>query len=851
MTFPANNTGSQHRRRIEIDGIVQGVGFRPFVYNLACGMGLQGHVRNTSAGVVIEAEGGEAALDRFLDAIRREAPPLARIETIAVTEIEPRGEGGFSIVESEPEGEFALVSPDAAVCGDCLRETGDPGDRRYGYPFTNCTQCGPRYTIVRDIPYDRPKTTMACFTMCPACEAEYRDPSNRRFHAQPNACPECGPSLALLPSPTNSASASVGQAVCAHNLGRPARPPRAGGPPHAGDIGSVEDIQAEGITFKPGSSSLAMIRAVRRLLAEGQIVAIKGLGGFHLACDAANDGAVRRLRERKRRSDKPFALMVSGLAAAERICVIPDAECKLLESTRRPIVVLPRRAGADISAAVAPGNSTLGVMLPYTPLHHLLFGDAETGPAPYTALVMTSGNLSEEPIVTRNREAWERLRGVAEWFLFHNRDIYMRTDDSVVRVFAGRARTLRRSRGYVPEPIDLGGDVAEVLACGGELKNAFCLTKGRYAILSQHIGDLENLETLEFFEETLRNLKKLFRVEPRAVAHDLHSRYLSTRFALGLPDVEKIGVQHHHAHVASCMAENGLEGRVIGVAFDGTGYGTDGQIWGGEFLIADLAGFERLAHLRYVPLAGGDAAIRQPWRSALSYLEDALGPASPGRDLPFFESVPRKHVEIVRTMLARGINTVQTSSCGRLFDAVASLMGLRHEVNFEGQAAIELETIASEGVEDSYPFAILPGEPWQIDLRPAIRAIVADLTGCGENAGQARRPVPLAQNHGHEGADLAFTEQARSRDAGRIAAKFHNTLAAVIAAVCERARKQEALNRVCLSGGTFQNMKLLGRAVALLGRAGFEVFLQEQVPPNDGGIALGQAAIAAEILRRR
>ena len=740
------------RREIRIRGVVQGVGFRPFVFKLARRLGLAGYVLNSSAGVVAEAEGACDALDCFVERLRSEAPPLARIEEMLVAEMDPVGGQDFVIRESRAqEGEFVLVSADVATCPDCYRDFTDPANRRFGYAFTNCTNCAPRYTIIRDIPYDRPNTTMAGFRMCRACQAEYDDPGNRRFHAQPNACAECGPQLS------------------------------------------------------------APISEAQRRLSEGEIVAIRGLGGFHLACDPRNDGAVRRLRERKRRSDKPFALMARDVAAVEAFCVVSDDDRRALVGTRCPIVVLPRRGDAGISAAVAPGNNTIGVMLPYTPLHHLLF----TGAA-YDALVMTSGNLSEEPIVTANEEALERLGPLADWFLLHNREIYMRADDSVVRTFEGAERVLRRSRGFVPQAIDLGMEVAEILACGGELKNTFCLSKGRYAVLSQHIGDMENYETLVFFEETLANLKKLFRVEPRAVAHDLHPAYLSTQYALRVPDLEKIGVQHHHAHVASCMAENGLRGKVIGVALDGTGYGTDGKIWGGEFLVADYGGFERRAHLRYVPLAGGDAAVRQPWRPALAYLADTFGGAAEFPELAIWREVPESQRKLVRSMIAHGVNSIETSSCGRLFDAVASLIGLRQQINFEGQAAIELETIAADGVVDAYPFG-LDGD--SVDFRPAIEGIVREV----------REGTP----------------------AGAIAARFHNTVAEAIVEVCRRLRAEEKLNRVCLSGGTFQNMKLLARTLAGLRRLEFEVFIHAQVPPNDGGIALGQAVVATEILRRR
>ncbi len=725
------------RKRVQVRGIVQGVGFRPFVFNLATGMGLSGWVRNTSESVIIEVEGDDP--ERFVVALRAQAPPLARIDEVAVADIPPDGATGFSILHSAwAQSEFVLVPPDIATCDDCVRDFTDPSNRRFRYPFTNCTNCGPRYTIIRDIPYDRPATTMAAFRMCPACQAEYDDPRDRRFHAQPNACPVCGPSLS------------------------------------------------------------APIEQAREWLRGGLIVAVKGLGGYHLACDATNDAAVRTLRERKRRSDKPFALMAPDLAAVDRFCVVSDADRTALLGPRRPIVILQRRPGAVVSPAVAPGNNTIGVMLPYTPLHHLLFEGGE-----FTALVMTSGNLSEEPIVSREDEL-PRLEPLADRFLTHNRPIRTRVDDSVIRTFEGCERALRRSRGFAPQPIDLGVELAQVLAVGGELKNTFCLTKGRYAILSQHIGDLENYETLVFFRETLEHMQRFFRVQPRAVAYDLHPNYLSTKFALEIEGVEKIGVQHHHAHIAACMAENGLSGEVIGVAFDGTGYGTDGQIWGGEFLIADYAGFERRAHLRYVPLAGGDTAIRQPWRAALAYLRDAFGDHVP-LELP----VPDRQRATVEAMIARRVNTIDTSSCGRLFDAVASLLGVRQETNYEGQAAIELEMIAADGIDDRYGFVITDGE---VDFRPAIERIAR--------------------------------EAAAGVECGVVSARFHNTVAAAIVDVCRRLRDQERLERVCLSGGTFQNLRLLRATLAGLRGEGFDVYLHAQVPPNDGGLALGQAMIA-------
>ena len=735
------------RLEILVRGIVQGVGFRPFVYNLAANLGLAGWVLNSSAGVLIEVEGDRAQIDLFVRELKKNPPPLAQIEDIVVESLEPAGYAAFVIRESVDEpGRLAPVSPDVATCSDCLRDFLTPGNRRFRYPFTNCTNCGPRYTITRMIPYDRPLTTMACFPMCEQCLREYEDPRDRRFHAQPNACPNCGPSLMLS------------------------------------------------------------IEKATQLLQEGRILAIKGLGGFHLVCDPFNDAAVRLLRERKKRSDKPFALMVPDVAAAEKFCTVSDAEGAALTSIRRPIVIIARRPDAALSQALAPGNNTLGIMLPYTPLHHLLFGDS------FSALVMTSGNLSEEPIVTGNREAATRLGSIADAFLFHNRDIHTRVDDSVVRVFAGQERILRRSRGYAPHPVTLSFPVAEILACGAELKNTFCLTKDHYAFLSQHIGDLENYETLVFYRETLDRMKQLFRIEPTAVAYDLHPQYLSTKLALEMTNVQQIGVQHHHAHIASCMTENGITGKVIGVAFDGTGFGTDGKIWGGEFLVADFAGFERRGHLRYVALAGGDRAVREPWRLALSYLLDTFGAQLDSLDLPLFGRVAPKKISTVRSMIQRRINTVETSASGRLFDAVASIIGVRDEVNFEAQAAIELETGVLADVDATYPFEITADSPWQIDVRPMIERIVRDVL--------AGKPT------------------------GWISAAFHNTVAAVIVEGCVRLRAAEGIDRVCLSGGTFQNVYLVERAAASLRDNGFEVFLHSRVPPNDGGISLGQAVIA-------
>ncbi|HEU4343830.1 MAG TPA: carbamoyltransferase HypF [Candidatus Binatia bacterium] len=754
------------RRHITVEGIVQGVGLRPFVYGLAVKNGLRGFVLNDTSGVTIEAEGEPPALDNFLRSLREQAPPLARVERIACEVIRPKGEVTFSIADSQVEEERrVLISPDIPTCEECLSELFDPADRRYRYPFINCTNCGPRFTIAKDVPYDRARTTMAAFTMCGDCGREYHDPANRRFHAQPNACWRCGPRVRLL------------------------------------DAKGREVLGDEAVSH-----------AVR-LLRHGAIIALKGLGGYHLACNAFDAAAVRRLRAGKHREDKPFAVMAQHIQAVKQLCFVSAKEEQHLRSPERPIVLLRKRDFVVIADAVAPGYRCLGVMLPYTPLHHLLLSDAGV------TLVMTSGNLSEEPIAFEDEEALGRLAPIADYFLAHDREIRVRCDDSVTRVIDDQELIVRRSRGYAPQPIPMAAPfVRPVLACGAHLKNSFCLGKERYAFMSHHIGDLENYQTVNSFARGIEHFEHIFAIRPAVVAHDLHPDYLSTRYALGRRGTIKIGVQHHHAHIASCMAEHGLAGPVIGVAFDGLGYGSDGAIWGGEFLVAELAHYERRAHLRYVPLTGGDAAIRQPWRMALSYLRDALGQDPISLGLPGWEGISEKKIAVVASMAARGVNTVQTSSCGRFFDAVASILGLRHEVNYEGQAAVELEWLAAGGVEESYPYGISAVAPWEIDMRPAVKKIVREI--------QSRQPP------------------------ASIAAKFHNTLVAAIVEVCQRLRAAEKLDAVCLSGGTFQNVYLLERLVPRLRACGFAPYRNRKVPPNDGGIALGQAVIANEIIRR-
>ncbi len=757
---------------------MQGVGFRPYVYKLARRHGLAGFVLNSSRGVFIEVEGAPATIEAFIAALTVEAPPLVRIDAVTPTEIPPIGDTSFVIHESDAAGSaFALVPPDICVCQDCLAETRDPTNRRHDYPFTNCTNCGPRYSIILDVPYDRPLTTMAAFAMCEDCRREYENPEDRRFHAQPNACPVCGPCLILV------------------EPGHPAQSQQ---------------------------SSRVILERIADILRSGGIVAWKGLGGYQLACDASLPAAVEELRRRKRRSEKPFAIMMGSPEAADALCFVSEQERAVLLSRERPIVLLRRRPApsnrAGLAEAVSPGNPATGVMLPCTPMHDLLFRILRERWVRDAALVMTSGNISEEPIVIDNTEAERQLGGIADAFAHHNRSIHTRVDDSVVRVVSGEPLLLRRARGYAPQPVWLGRGEAEVLACGAQQKNTLCLTRAGFALPSQHLGDLENFETLLFFQETLERMKRLFHVQPTAAAHDLHPGYLSTQFALKMEGVRHIGVQHHHAHIASCMAEHQLEGRVIGVAWDGTGFGTDETIWGGEFLAADYLGFDRYARLRPVLLAGGDAGIREPWRVARSYLLDACGEI-PGNSR-WKEMASPERLRIIDTLLQRRVNTIPTSSAGRLFDAVASLIGLRHTVSFEGQAAMMLEASADENrtrTVEPYEFTFSGADPVEVDLRPMIRQIVEDLD---------------------QGETQAY-----------IAARFHRTLVAVIVEACRRMRTELKLNRVCLSGGCFQNALLLAGCLEELRAAGFEVFSQREVPANDGGISLGQAAIACEILR--
>jgi hydrogenase maturation protein HypF len=766
----------RERREVCVRGIVQGVGFRPFVYALACSHGLSGMVRNDAEGVRIEVEGAPEELERFVRALEEEAPPLAVVESVLWRSLATHGEGEFRIEESR-EGlrRQALVSPDVATCDACLAELLDPTDRRYRYPFTNCTNCGPRFTITRTVPYDRATTTMSGFTMCPDCLREYEDPADRRFHAQPNACPACGPRVRLL------------------------------------------DKFGHWLHAKPDDPILRTAKMLRGRA----VVAIKGLGGYHLACDPFDEKAVRTLRGRKVRQDKPFALMARDLAQVHEICHLSPGEEALLTSPARPIVLLERRENAGVAEGVAPRQSTLGIMLAYTPLHHLLLRDAGI------PLVMTSGNNSDEPIAYRDEEALDQLCEIADYFLVHDREIHMRCDDTVVRQARGGPYPVRRSRGYAPAPLRLVANVTRhTLACGGELKNTFCLARDRHAFMSHHIGDMENYETLQSFREGVKHYSRLFDVSPELVAYDLHPEYLSTKYARELEEtgLPAVGVQHHHAHVASCLADNErpAEERVIGVTLDGTGYGTDGAVWGAEFFEGSLnRGFTRRAHLEYAPLPGGSAAIRQPWRMALAQLISFYGEEDTLKlPLAAVQQAGERSVMLIARLVERKMNTPPTSSAGRLFDAVAALTGVpgTERTTYEGQAAVELELAADGPASRGYPFRLRSKDQgWIVETGEIIRGVVEDLL-----AGRAT---------------------------GEISSRFHRTMAEVVAAGCEKIRGAGGTTAVALSGGTFQNMLLLGQVIELLQGKGFQVYRHRRVPANDGGLALGQAILADRTFR--
>ncbi|QJW94971.1 carbamoyltransferase HypF [Frigoriglobus tundricola] len=752
------------RKRLAVRGVVQGVGFRPHVYQLAIRHGLTGFVGNDSAGVFIEVQGPVAAAAAFQAGLVTHLPPLARVSAVTAEDLTLREEASFVIVPSDPSAAGAgSVPPDVGTCAGCLRELFDPADRRCGYPFINCTHCGPRFTIIRGLPYDRPATTMSGFPMCRACEHEYHDPRDRRFHAQPVACPACGPHVWL---------------------------------------------EVAGVTTAERSEAIS---DAGTRIAAGAVLAVKGIGGFHLACDATHSGAVTRLRERKGRGGKPFAVMVRGVEQARRYAVVSDDEARLLSGPERPVVLLTRRPAPDpLADAVAPGCDTLGLMLPYSPLHHLLVTDRP--------LVMTSGNRSDEPIARTNAEALARLAGLADAFLLHDRDITTPCDDSVVRVFGRLEYPVRRSRGYAPLPVRLPQAGRPVLAVGGELKATLCVTTGDLAYLSQHIGDVASPETLEALDRTAEHLLDLFRVAPEVVVCDRHPGYLSADWAARFADrhgATLVRVQHHHAHVAALLVDSQWSGgAVLGVCFDGTGYGTDGAIWGGEFFLADEVGVRRVAHLQYVPLPGGDAAVRRPYRVALAQLWAAGVPWT--SDLPCVAACPEVERRVLLRQLERNVACVPTSSAGRLFDAVAALLGVRQEVTYEAQAAIEMEAGAGGPVGEPYPFPLITADPLRLDPAPLIAALAADV----------RAGVPVAVSAG----------------------RFHATVAAAVLTVSRAVRDRTGTNAVGLTGGVFQNTRLLRLASDRLRADGFAVLVHRQVPANDGGLALGQAALAAGYL---
>ncbi|WP_433375594.1 carbamoyltransferase HypF [Actinoplanes sp. CA-142083] len=770
------------RRRYTVSGLVQGVGFRPFAYAMASALALSGSVANTADGVVVEVEGEADAVHAYGRRLRSDAPPLAMVIGVGSEDLPLEGGTGFTISSSQAGATRTLASPDVAICADCQRELRDPGDRRYRHPFITCTNCGPRFTIIKSLPYDRAQTTMAGFPMCAACEAEYSDPADRRFHAQPIACPSCGPTLELVD---------------------PAAPPTTASP------------GAAPVALSPGDDPLA---ACRRLLAEGRIVAIKGLGGYHLACDARNAAAVAELRRRKQRGGKPFAVMVADLDTARKLAVLTDGDEELLDDIRRPIVLVPRRPDAEVAEEVAPDNPDLGIMLPYTPLHVLLFGLPGDPPGP-DVLVMTSGNLSGEPIVTDDDAALDRLGSLADAWLRHDREIRVPCDDSVSRHVAGAELPIRRSRGYAPLPLALPFEVGPILATGADLKNTCAVANGRYAWLSQHIGDMDDLSTIEALTRTERHLEELTGVRPETVVADLHPGYRSSDWAKRHADGRPVRrVQHHHAHVASVMAEHGLgpDEQVIGIAFDGTGYGPDGAVWGGEMLIADYKDYRRAARLGYVPLAGGDASVLRPYRMALAHLHAAGVHWHP--DLPAVRACPPAERDLLARQFGSGADCVPTSSMGRLFDAVSSLAGIRHTVEYEAEAAILLEgnarsLSAERGTPYAFEWCVSQDGPDVADAGPVIRQIAFDVVN------GVAAPV--------------------------VAARFHAAVAALIGEMAERGRERFGIDVVVLGGGVFQNALLVEATLLELGERGFTTLRPRLLPPNDGGIALGQLVVGS------
>ncbi len=928
------------RVKILVKGIVQGVGFRPFVYSLAKSLNLKGSVMNSSEGVVIEIEGRNSSI--FIDKLRKEAPPLSQITGVDITPMPYYGYRDFQIVKSKDEGSFTLISPDVSICEDCLEELLNKNDRRYLYPFINCTNCGPRYTITRSIPYDRPNTTMSPFKMCADCEKEYNNPEDRRFHAQPIACPACGPNVELkMKSETFIANSDTKDN---ENYHPPLIPPVPGLAPPAPLSGAWPGRSGAGKGGKHTPTPLSRwdlsspfageekflgknskvdekenpITETIRLLKHGAIVAVKGLGGFHIACDASNEEAVKRLRLKKRKSNKPFALMAPDVETIKKFCMVSKYEEDLLISNKRPIVLLKKRGivhphpnsppsrgrelirfadkyspstggrglgggGAELLQkrqdylpdAVAPNNQYLGFMLPYTPLHYLLFYYPDTPHTPlckrdnppkspfikgglegdfkkrergflvdkssfvanFDSLVMTSGNISEEPLVIDNEEAISKLSEIADAFLIHNRDIFMRVDDSVVRVISQKSIVnseglklstlnsqlstlfIRRSRGYVPDPIPLHEDGPDVLGCGSDIKNTFTLTKGSFAIPSQHIGDMENYETLKFFEESLKNMKDVYRVKPEALAYDLHPGYLSTQWALKQEGIKKFGIQHHYAHIASVMAEKGIKGKVIGVSFDGTGYGLDGNLWGGEFLIADILGFMRAGQFKYIPLPGGETSVKEPWRIAVSYIRDIAGDDALSylKSIGFIDKYGDSKIKDILKIIDKKQFSPLSSGAGRLFDAVSAILGVCDKNTFEGEAAIALESLTTPDLVADYPVDIKFREIIEIDFSHTILRIMEDML--------------------------------KGEGKGIISSKFHNTLVSVIFRVVNKLSSLYSIKDIVLCGGVFQNMYLMERTIPRLKSMGAEVHIPKKVPGNDAGISLGQAYIIRERIK--
>jgi hydrogenase maturation protein HypF len=757
---------------LKVTGIVQGVGFRPFVYNLAISLNLKGWVNNNSEGVYIDIEGPINLVDEFIHKLKHNAPSLSRVENINLENRDLCCYKDFEIRESERnENSITLISPDIALCDDCKRDILDPKDRRYSYPFTNCTNCGPRFSIIKSIPYDRDKTTMKKFKMCISCEGEYRNPLDRRFHAQPNACKDCGPNIWITDSNNN--------------------------------------------IVKLGDSNTDIIKFAVSKLKEGKIFVIKGLTGFHLCCDAGNETSIKHLRQRKIRPDKPFAIMVKDLGTAKKLCHINSKEEELLTGIKKPIVLLKQRKEYQLSKAIAPNQNTLGVMLPYTPLHELIFKEN------VDALIMTSANINGLPLEYENNSALKNLSSIGDYFLFHNRDIYIPVDDSVVKVINDEERIVRRARGYAPEPIKYES-IENILACGPNMKNTFSIGKDNFIFLSQHNGDLENLETIEHYKRNIEHFKNIFSFVPKYLAYDLHPQYSSTQYA-GDYNLRKIGIQHHHAHITSCMAENKINHKIIGVSFDGTGYGTDGKIWGGEFLLCDLLNFERLGHLDHVKMPGGEMAIKEPWRMAVSYITKAFSNLTDIKStLNLEDTIKKIYGEdglVLIKIINKDINSPETSSMGRFFDAVSSIIGIRNIITYEGQASIELEAAIKGDINERYSYEIIENKgSFIIETYKLILQLIEDrLAG-----------VPKST----------------------MSSKFHNSVIQFTHELCCVLKNKTGVNEVALSGGVFQNSYLLGRLIKILEADNFIVYTHKTIPSNDGGIALGQIASANEILKK-